>query len=290
MLRYKKVLLIIMILTISLACSVTDSGIKAVGNQVSTQIDAQSQSQAIATPTPTFNVGIRTEVISPNNLVSLTKNLSSYDTTTGLNHIFVIVENTSTDPLDIISEYSGKLTWFDEKNQVIEEREIFGFSTNIFPQEKQLYQAHIGKRELGDRKISLIRLELTKIVSGKSFQDSGLKDKISAQKWIHPFVTVKSDTFKVEPYLMNYAMGVSKVTVQNNMNSQIKPSVVGLYYDANDQLVGVGKSGPFELPALGSTDVDLVTNNLTSVPVKREYYVEMPSTMSVPEMMDILYP
>lgn len=290
MLRYKKALLIIMILTISLACSVTDSGIKAVGNQVSTQMDAQSQSQAISTPTPTFNVGIRTEVISPNNLVSLTKNLSSYDTSTGINHIFVIVENTSTDPLDIIAEYSGKLTWFDEKNQVIEEREIFGFSTNIFPQEKQLYQALIGKRELGDRKISLIRFELTKITTVKSYQDGGLKDKISAQKWAHPFVTVKSDTFKVEPYLMTYAMGVSKVTVQNNMNSKIRPSVVGLYFNENNELVGIGKSGPFVLPALGSAEVDLVTTNLTSIPVKREYYVEMPSTMSVPEMMDILYP
>jgi hypothetical protein len=290
MLRYKKALLIIVIISISLGCSVIDSSIKAVGDEVSNQIEAQTEPQTISTPTPTFNVGIRTEVISPNNLVSLTKNLSSYDTTTGLNHIYVIVENTSTDPLDIIAEYSGKLTWFDEKNQVIDEQEIFGFSTNIFPQEKQLYQAHIGKRELGDRKISLIRLELTKIVSEKSFQDSGLKDRIGAQKWVHPFATIKADTFRVEPYLFSYLIGISKVTVQNNINSQIKPSVIGLYYDANNQLVGVGKSGPFVLPALGSADVDLVTNNLTSVPVRMEYYVEMPSSLSVGEMMDILYP
>ncbi|MHC1781261.1 MAG: hypothetical protein AB9891_00635 [Anaerolineaceae bacterium] len=290
MLRYKKALLMIVLFSISLGCNVINSSIKAVGNEVSSQIEAQTEPQAIATPTPTFNVSIRTEVISPNNLVSLTKNFSSYDPNTGLNYIYMVVENTSTDPLDIIAEYSGKVTWFDENNQVIDEQEIFGFSTNIFPQEKQLYQLNIGKRELGDRKINLIRIELTKIITVKSYEDSGLKDRINAQKWVHPIATINADTFRVEPYLFSYLIGISKVTVQNNINSQFKPSVIGLYYDANNQLVGVGKSGPFVLPALGSAEVELVTNNLTSVPARMEYYVEMPSSIGVTEMMDILYP
>jgi hypothetical protein len=63
-----------------------------------------------------YNVGILTEIISPNNILSLTKNYSFVDTTTGLNRVFVILENNSTDPLDIITDYSGKITWFDENN------------------------------------------------------------------------------------------------------------------------------------------------------------------------------
>jgi len=289
MLRYKKALLIIMLLTISLACDLPAAMSKAIGKQVRTQIASQSQSQAIGTPTATFNVGIHTEVSSPNNFLSLTKNFSSFDPLTGLNYSYVILENNSTDPLDIITDYTGNITWFDENNQFIDENEIYGVSTNIFPQEKQLYKFYVDKSKLQGRKISLIRFELTKIGTVKSF-DSGLKDRISQQKWSHPFVTTKPGTFQIEPFLVDWAIGKSKVVVQNNTNAKIKPLVVGLYYNEKNELVGVGKSGSFELPALGSANVDLVTTNLTSVPVKMEYYVEMPSTKSVPEMMDILYP
>ncbi len=66
----KKALLIMMLLTISLACN---SISKAIGSQDSTPIAAQSQLQASDAPKLDYNVGIRTEVISPNNFLSLTK-------------------------------------------------------------------------------------------------------------------------------------------------------------------------------------------------------------------------
>ena len=290
MLRLKKALLILMLLTLSLACNLTTSVRKAIGNQVGTQIAAQFESEVIATPTPTFNVGIRTEVISQDDFLSVTKNFSSVDPTTGLNHVYVVLENNSTDPLDIITEFTGKITWFDENNEVIDELEIIGMATNIFPQEKRLYSAYVDRDKVQDRTISQIRVELNKVTTVKSYQDSGLKDKISSQEWSHPFATTEPGTFEIKPYLIDYAMGITKVAVQNTINSAIKPAVVvGLYYNENDELVGIGKSERFELPALGSAEVDVVTTNLTSVPVRMEYYVEMP-LISAPEMMDILYP
>lgn len=284
----KKALLIMMLLTISLACN---SISKAIGSQDSTTIAAQSQPQASSdAPKLDYNVGIRTEVISPNNFLSLIKSYAYVDTTTGLNRVFVILENNSTDPLDIITEYSGKVTWFDENNQVIDEIEIIGFNTNIFPQEKQRYQSYVDKEKVNDRKISLVQIELTKVVTVKSFDYSELKNKISAQKWSHPFVTIKPGTFRIEPYLIDYYMGMSKVAVQNNINSKIKITVVGLYFNEKDELIGVGGSESFNLTALGSAEVDVVTTNLSSVPVKMEYYAEMDSYLGVIEMMDILYP
>lgn len=283
----KKALLIMMLLTISLACN---SVSKAIGSQDSTPIAAQSQPQASDAPKLDYNVGIRTEVTSPNNFLSLTKNYAYVDTTTGLNRVFVILENNSTDPLDIITEYAGKVTWFDDNNQVIDEIKITGFNTNIFPQEKQELQSYVDKEKVNDRKISLVRIELTKVGTVKSFDYSELKDKISAQTWNHPFVTTNPGTFRIEPYLISYYMGMSKVTVQNNINSKIKITVVGLYFNEKDELIGVGGSGRFELTALGSAEVDVVTTNLSSVPVRMEYYAEMDSYLGVIEMMDILYP
>jgi hypothetical protein len=52
----------------------------------------------------------------------------------------------------------------------------------------------------------------------------------------------------------------------------------------------VGGSESIELSALGSAAVDVATTSLSSVPVRMEYYAEMPSSKGVLEMMDILYP
>ncbi len=289
MLRYKKALWISMVLTISLACNLPGSISKAIGNQVSTQIAAQSESEAVSTPTVVFEVGIRTEVISPVDFISLAKNYAFVDPETGLNHVYVVLENNSTDPLDIITEVIGKVTWLDENNAVIDEHEINGNFTNIFPQEKRLYDSYADKSKAQDRTISLIRFELTQIATVKSFQDGGIKDKISAQAWSHPFATTEAGTFEIKEYLINRAMGITKVTVQSTINSEIKPSVVGLYFNENNELVGVGKSKSFQLPALGSAEADVATTNLSSVPATMEYYVEMPN-ITVPEMMDLLYP
>jgi len=135
MLRYKTALLIIMLLMISLACSVSLS--KDKGNQDSAPIEAQSQPQTAGTPRLDYNVPIRTEVISPVGFLSLAKNYSFTETTTGLSRTLVVLENNSTDPQDIITDFEGKMTWFNKSNQVIDEIEVIGFGTNIFPQEKQ---------------------------------------------------------------------------------------------------------------------------------------------------------
>jgi hypothetical protein len=288
MLRYKKALLVIMLLMISLACSVSLS--KDKGNQDSAPIDAQSQPQAAGTPKLDYNVPIRTEVISPVSFLSLAKNYSFTETTTGLSRTLVVLENNSTDPQDIITDFEGKMTWFDESNQVIDEIEVIGFGTNIFPQEKQRFQSYPDPNKVNDRKIGLVRFELTKIATVKSGNYQELKDKISKQNWSHPFVTAAPGAFRIEPYLIDYSMGISKVTVQNTINSKIKVTVVGLYYNDKNELVGMGASGSFELAPLGSSEVDVATGNLSSVPVRIDYYVEINSSLGVIEMMDILYP
>ena len=311
--RYKKALLITIILTISLACSVPAAISKATGSQDSAQIAEQSQpesagtaalsqpesagtaalSQSEATDTPKldYNVRIPTEVISSDNLLNLTKSYSYIDTNTGLNRTYVVLENNSTDPLDIVTDYSGKITWFDENNQVISEWEQNGMNTNIFPQEKQLFQTYVDKDVVNGRKIGLVRVELSNIKTfTESFNDPVLKDKINAQQWSHPFVTTNPGAFQIQPWLMGLFMGLTKVNVQSNINSMIKPEVVGIYYNEQNEIVGIGGSGPFELPALGSADVDVATINLSSVPVRMEYYVEMPFTMGVVDMMNVISP
>jgi hypothetical protein len=301
MLRYKKALLITMLLSISLACGLPSAISEAVGGQDSTPIAGQSQpeaadtaalseSETTDTPRLDYNVEIPTEVISPDNLLNLTKSYSYIDTTTDLNRTYVVLENNSTDPLDIVTEYSVKVTWFDENNQVISEWEQNDRWTNIFPQEKQLFQMWVDKDVVNGRKIGLVRVELSNIKTVKSFDFAEIKDKISAQPWSHPFVTTNPGAFQMQPYLITYFMGLTKVNVQSNINSMIKPEVVGIYYNEQDEIVGIGGSGPFELPALGSADVDVATLNLSSVPVRMEYYVEMPFTMGVEDMMNVLYP
>jgi hypothetical protein len=301
MLRYKIVLLFTMLLSISLACGLPSAISEAVGSQDSNQVAEQSQpeaadsaaqpqSETTDTPRLDYNVGIPTEVISPDNLLNLTKSYSYVDTNTGLNRTYVVLENNSSDPLDIVTDYTGKITWFDENNQVISEWEQDGMFTNIFPQEKQLFQTWVDRDVVNGRKIGLVRVELSDIKTVKSWDDVAIKDKISAQKWSHPFVTAKPGTFQIQPWLINLYIGMTKVNVQSNINSMIKPEVVGIYYNEQDEIVGIGGSGPFELPALGSADVDVLTLNLSSVPVRMEYYVEMPFTMSVVDMINVLYP
>jgi hypothetical protein len=291
MVHNKKALLIIMLLTISLACSVSKSEPKdSQDSQDSTPVDAQSQSQAADIPSMDYNVVIQTEAISPENFLSLAKNYSYIDTTTGLSRTFVILENNSTDPLDIIENYTGKMTWFDENNQVIDEIDVVGFGTNIFPQEKQRFQSYPDPNKVNGRKISLVRFELAEVVTVKSYANNEFKDRISKQNWSHPFVSTTEKAFRLEPYLTTYVMGFSKVTAQNNTNANIKITVVGLYYNEKNELVGVGASEKFDLAALGSAEVDVATGSLSSEPVRIEYFAEMDSYVGVTEMMDILYP
>ncbi len=132
--HYKKALLITMLLAISLACGLPSAISEAVGGQDSTPIAGQSepeaadtaalsQSETTDTPNLDYIVRIPTEVISPDNFLNLTKSYSYIDPNTGLNFTYVVLENNSTDPLDIITDYTGKITWFDENNQVIDEWE-----------------------------------------------------------------------------------------------------------------------------------------------------------------------
>ena len=301
MLHYKKALLITMLLAISLACGLPSAISEAVGSQDSSQVAEQSQpesadtaalseSETTDTPKLDYNVEIPTEVVSPDNLLNLTKSYSYIDTNTDLNRTYVVLENNSTDPLDIVTEYSVKVTWFDENNQVISEWEQNDRCTNIFPQEKQLFEMWVDRDIVNGRKIGLVRVELSNIKTVKSFDDAVIKDKISAQQWSHPFVTTKPGEFQIQPWAITLSMGITKVNVQNNINSMIKPEVVGIYYNEQNEIVGIGGSGPFELPALGSADVDVATTNLSSVPVRMEYYVEMPFTMSVVDMMNVISP
>ena len=148
----------------------------------------------------------------------------------------------------------------------------------------------LNQSKVNGRKISLVRFELTKVETVKSSGYDDIKDKISKQNWSHPFVTTTPGAFRIEPWLMDLSMGISKVTVQNTINSNIKITVVGLYFNEKNELIGVGASDSFELAALGSTDVDVAVTNLSSVPVRIEYYAEMNSSLGVREMMDILYP
>lgn len=284
----KKALLILMLLTISLACSI--SKIEDKGDQDSAQVAEQSQSQAADAPKLDYNVGIRTEVISPTNTLSLAKNYSYTDTNTVLSRSYVILENNSTDPLDIITEFYGKMTWFDENNQVIDEIDVNMSGTSIFPQEKQRFQSYPEPSKVNDRKISLVRFELTDVVTVKSFDNADFKNRIGKQNWNHPFVSTTPGEFSFQSYLMDYWMGISKVAVQNNTNSNIKITVVGLYFNENNELIGVGASESFELSALASADMDVTVTNLSSVPMRIEYFVEMNSSLGVMEMLDILYP
>ena len=287
MLRYKKALLLIMLLMISLACSVSRS--KANDNQDSAPVDAQSQSQAADTPKLDYNVGIRTEAISPNSFLSLVKNYSYTDTNTGLSRTYVILENNSTDPLDIITLFTGKMTWFDEDNQVIDEIDI-RVANNIFPQEKQKFESYPEPTKVNGRKISLVRFELTNVETAKSYNNAEFKDRINKQNWSHPFVSITPGAFRIEPWLMDLSMGISKVTVKNNYNSKFNIKVVGLYFNENNELIGVGASEIFELAALATADVDVAVTSLSSVPARIEYYAEMDYYLGVTEMMDILYP
>jgi hypothetical protein len=305
--RIAKAFWIIILLTISLACSLPITIKSAASNPANTQAappaqGAQPPAQAKATqpssqsnPTTALiysTVNVRTEVSTPGNPLSITKYYAYYDAETIAARVMVIVENTSTDALDIITEYTGKVSWFDDKNQVIDTLPVNMIFTNIFPQEKQLFESFLQKSKITDRKISLVRVEVAKVATVRSFGDSAFKDKISKQKWGHPFATPKQVSFEVKPFMMGSStpMGTSKVTVQNNMNSKFNPRVVGLYYNAKNELVGVGKSAAFELPALGSANADVMALYLSAEPVKVDYFVEMPATKDITDMMNILAP
>ena len=291
MLLSRKAVLITTLVATSLACNLPARIGTSISTQVSNQIEAPSQSQAIGTPTPTLNVAIRTEIVAPAGASRSTTHYCSVDPRTGLNHVYVVLANTSTDPLDIVTGYKVTITWFDDSNQVIETYEQEGLGTNIFPQERQLLTSYVDPDTVNGRTLGLVRLEFTEVTTVKSAGGGGeWYDKISLQNWSHPFVTTNPGAFHVEPYLIDYLMGMSKVAVQNNTAASIRPKVVGLYFNESDELVAVGGSGPFDLVALGSAEVDVVTTNMSSVPVRTEYFVEMPSSMGVIEMMGLLYP
>lgn len=304
--RTYRALWIVTILLITLACGLPSALSSAEDIPTSTPLSATStQSQAKATqtasstqtpsrsnttPALTYYASVRVEVSPPIAPISITKTYAYFDSNAVAARAYMIVENNSNDPLDVITQYAGKVTWYDEKNQAVDSTSIDNYITNLFPQEKQLFEISLGKSKIADRKINLVKFEVTQVKTVKSFSDSAFKDKISKQKWSHPFATAKQVSFEVKPFMGgNTPIATSKVTVQNNMTAKFRTRVVGLYFNGKNELVGVGKLEAIELPALGSINVEFTSVNLSGEPVKMEYFVESPN-IGIIDFMALFFP
>jgi hypothetical protein len=242
-------------------------------SQSATQSQEPAQDSIPETQEEIFDSNIPTEVILPNNQVSVPKKMTIYSPLLDSYRTYLFLENNSTDPEDVIVEISYTMTWYDDQNQIVDQW-ITNSDSRIFPHEYSLIEPWVEKAKAKDHKITNARFELNDVKTIKTgWTDEDLKAKIRSQKVTHPFMTINPEPYRVEDpsFMESMVHAESRAAVQSSMNTKVGVMVVAFYLNANKEMVGVGK-GSVEIAPLGSVNVDIIGIHLTEAPASAEYY------------------
>jgi len=295
--RAQKLMILGVLIVFLMACSISKTPTNAVSPDTSSSGDNTSnqgtegqpssgdQSSGQPTDAFPFSVSIPTTVNIVNGILSVPKIITFYNPATKIYKTYLVLEDTSTDKVDIISEFNYKITWYDENKQAVDQWENT-YNFKLLPQEKVLFELWPNKSKVADQKIASAVFEVSKVTSFKSFVDEGLLAKLGGYPITNPIIPViPSDfTFEYVPLVLGGTIPrvTTPVRVQSTLTVQVQAEVEGIYLNSNGDMIGVGHSGPFMVDPKGSGSADVIGYDLTEKPAQGEYFVKILSPQRYP--------
>lgn len=195
---------------------------------------------------------------------------------------YVVLDNTSTDSVDIVSEFNYTMTWYDENNKVLDQWERT-FNDTLIPQEKFLFKLWPDNDKIAGHPVASAVFEITQVTHFKSFWDPDALAKLAQSKVDYPLFIVTAGDFKMDTLMGDMPVVTTHVSVQNNLSKQVGVIVVGLYLNEKGELIGVGQSDGVAVDAGASGDLDVAAYNLTEQPARGEYFAGFASTSNILE-------
>lgn len=299
--RSQKLILICMLLIFLMACNcgVLDNIKNTLGLETQSNQEAESPSSSEDNsnqnsdqnnlPKLPFDVYIPTDIQIVDGVLDISQRITLYDSGANMYQSYLILENTSSDPTDMIFEFTYKITWYDQDKQIVDEwANTFNFK--ILPQEKILFYLWPEESKVADRTIVSTVFEVSEIKTAKMTADSAWLAKLAGLPITHPIVSINpSDfTFGYEEFALSLIpVARTPVEIQSNLTTQAKVQVIGLYQNANGELIGIGRSVPVLLDPGGFLTSEVYGANITEEPAQAEYFVEI---VSPSDTFEVAYP
>jgi len=185
--------------------------------------------------------------------------------------IIVILENTSSDPLQIYQSLDWQAKVFDAGGKVIGEEKL---STDVGfpPGQKIVLRAWVNQWE-GDAE----RFEL-EIVGGKvRFIQEDMQDKFRALQMPSPLFTVEAQPFTLtdDTFFKRKVIRTQAKAVVRNPNPGVGKNIetTAVYFDTSGQIIGYAKGEILEIPAGGQVSTVYEGNPyFAGDPARAEYY------------------
>lgn len=227
-----------------------------------------------------FNVYIPTEVKLVDSVLNISQYVTLNDQAAGSYKSYFVLENTSSDSADQISEFTYKITWYDESGQEVDVWENTYNSTDILPQEKVLFYLYPDRSKTEGRQIASTVFEVLDVTTVQSFADAEWLAKLASLPITHPIVSTNPGEFTFDYFVLLFdpiPRVTASVQIQSALSVESGVEVVGLFLNANGDLIGIGKSDPVVLAAGGSATAEVVGYDMSEEPSQVEYFVEIVS-------------
>jgi hypothetical protein len=291
--KAKKLMILGVLIVFLMACSISTTPKKAASPDTSSSGDMASNQATEGQPSSgdqssgqpsdalPFSVSIPTDVKIVNGILTVPKIITFFNPTTKIYKTYLVLEDTSTDKLDLISEFNYKITWYDENKQAVDQWENT-YNIKLIPQEKVLFELWPNKSKVADQKIVSAVFEVSQVTSIKSFWEQGALDKLGGLPPIsHPIISVIPDnfTFDYAPLILGSTIPrvTTPVKVQSTLTVQVQAEVIGIYLNSKGEIIGVGMSDPIMVDPKGSGNADVIGYDMTEKPEQAEYFVKITS-------------
>jgi hypothetical protein len=266
-----KSLPLILIFIISISCSLPFLSPAENNNSSPADNNGSTSGEPTANPdTPIYFGRVVTEAIPVEYLVPV--KVATLKSMAGVS-TYALLENQSTDLINVVDGFNYKLTYLDVNNFVVAEQTLEEVAS-IFPGEKQLvnYTPNIPE-ENRELIITRARFEITKIIPAQIHPD--YYDRVRSLKLPDPLIAVTGQPFQIEiidqGFFKTYNAKTS-VVLQNNLNAEIEAEAVALFLDANGEIVGQARTGGVILPPNGQANFEITAFDLCGEVAGVEYY------------------
>jgi len=203
-------LCLLMIILMVCNCSVIDNiknilGLETQSNQESTsnqetenpfssEDNSNQTSDQSNLPKDPFDVYIPTDLQMVDGILSISQRFTLCDSVAYMYQSYLVLENTRSVPTDIITEFTNKITWYDQDNQIVEERANF-YNFKILPQEKIFFYLWPETDKVIDHTFVSTLFVVSEITTTKIPSDPEWLAKQAGLPITHPIVSVTPGDF-----------------------------------------------------------------------------------------------
>jgi hypothetical protein len=198
-----------------------------------------------------------------------------------------LIENTSTDPLDAVKEFSYVISWYDDQGQILDQWD-HTWGPNVLPQEANLFTAWVDKDKLEGHKVVKAVFEIKDITTVNSFYTEGtVREKIANTTIKHPFFSYTATNFKMEDDFFFGKIASNTVTVQSSLATKVGVQIIAFYFNDQNQVIGVGINGQAEIDPGASVPIEVKSYFFSETPVSAEY---TPILIGSSDLLELVYP